>query len=137
MKGADSLIRVADFEVETLRKRLSEIVDRRAACELKIALLDAEAEAEAAHARLDAQAGWYLIGYREGWKIRRAQAVAQLKACEQEESGARDALAVAFETLKKYQHVAELAAQVELKQANRRETAALDEMARRRGLATG
>lgn len=134
MKGAGSLIRVAGYDVETLRKRLAAIVDRRCDLEMKIAMLDAEAEAETAHAGKDAEAGWYLIGYRDGWKIRRAQVVAALRACEQEEAGARDALAAAFETLKKYEHVADLAAKAETKAKARKETAAIDEMAQRRAV---
>ena len=56
MKGAGALIRVAGYEVETLRKRLAAIVDRRTDFEMKLAMLDAEAEAETVHARTDAEA---------------------------------------------------------------------------------
>jgi flagellar FliJ protein len=48
-----------------------------------------------------------------------------------EEQGARDALIHAFEELKKVEHVAETARVAASKEAARRETAALDEMAQR------
>jgi len=132
MSWAHSLIRVREFEIETLKKRLAAINQARTAAELAIAVLDAEAEAETANARRSADAGWYLIGYRVGWKARRAKAVADLKVIELEEQGCRDALADAFTELKKVEMVAEAqkaaAARVEAK----RESAALDEVALRK-----
>ena len=131
MSWAQSLIRIAHFEVEMLQKRLKEIGDRRAAIELVLASLDTEAEAEIANARTSAEAGWYLAGFREGWKLRRARAEADLHACELEEAGARDALGEAFEAQKKYEQVAENARLARLKMEARTETAALDELALR------
>jgi len=130
-KWAKSLIRIADFEVEMLQKRLREIADRRVALELVLASLDAEAEAETAHAQQHAEAGWYLAGFRQGWKIRRAKAEADLRTCELEEAGARDALSQAFEAQKKYEQVAETARLVRVKEEGRREAAVLDELALR------
>ena len=40
---AQSLIRISNYEVETLQKRLADINERRAAAEMKLAVLDAEA----------------------------------------------------------------------------------------------
>ena len=48
---AHSLIRISNYKVETLQKRLSEITERRATAEIKLAVLDAEAEAERDRAR--------------------------------------------------------------------------------------
>ena len=78
MKWAQSLIRISTFEVETLQKRLAEIVDLRVQVEVKMSLIEAEAEAEALRARTDAEAGWYLAGFREGVKLR----VASFQAAE-------------------------------------------------------
>jgi len=127
-----SLIRVREFEIETLRKRLGIIMEAKTKGEIAIAVLDAEVEAETAHARKHADAGWYLIGFREGWKIRRAKAVADLKVIQMEEQGARDALAEAFTELKKVEMVAESHAVAAAKLAAKRESAALDEIALRR-----
>ena len=131
-KWADSLIRISNHEVETLQKRLAEIVERRQAAEMKIAALDAEAEAEAMQAQGDVEAGWYMIGFRQGSKIRRDQALLEIDQTLIEEVGARDALAVAFENLKKYEHVAEAAKVAKTKLMGKLETAALDELGLRR-----
>lgn len=134
MKWAASLIRIADHEIEALRKRVAEIADRRIACEMVLASLEREEAAETAHARGDAEAGWYLIGFREGLKQRRAKAMAELTAVLCEEQGARDALIRAYEDLKKVEHVAERARVVTARAAAARETAALDEIALRRAV---
>lgn len=128
MKWANSLIRISNHEVETLQKRLAVLVEARMAAEMKLTLLHAQAEAEAAHAGEDAEAGFYRIGFLAGWRLRRDQALADIEAAKAEEAGARDALSRAFEELKKFEQVAEMARLGELKEAARRETAALDEM---------
>ena len=51
-----------------------------------------------------------------------------------EETGARDALAEAFETLKKYEHVVTAARAAQAKEEARRETAELDELGLRRAM---
>jgi len=132
MTAMKSLIRISNHEVETLQKRLAEIVDRRTGFEIKLTVLEAEGEAEMFHARGDAEAGWYLIGFRDGLKQRKAAVQAQLDAVVREEAGARDALSEAFEALKKYEHVAEAHKVAARKEEGRRETAALDELGLRR-----
>ncbi len=132
MSWMQSLIKLANLEVERLQKRLKDIADRRVAIELVLASLDEEAEAETARAVLDAQAGWYLVGFREGLKQRRTKAEADLKACRMEELGARDALSTAFEQQKKYEMLAETARLAASKAEARREGMALDELALRR-----
>ena len=71
---AQSLIRISNYEVETLQKRLAEIAERRGGAEMKLAVLDAEAESERARARADAEAGMMLQAYLAGWKSRKAAA---------------------------------------------------------------
>jgi flagellar protein FliJ len=132
MKWMSSLIRLADLEVETLQKRLRDIADRRAALELMLSSLDAEARSEQASAAADAQAGWYLAGFHTAVKARRAKIQADLNACALEEQGARDALTTAFESQKKYERLAETARETAARAAARLETAALDELALRR-----
>lgn len=136
-KWADSLIRISNHEVETLQKRLADIVERRQTAEMKIATLDAESEAEAMQAQGDVEAGWYMIGFRQGSKIRRDQALLEIDQILIEEAGARDALALAFENLKKYEHVAEAAKVAKAKLMGKLETAALDELGLRRAAAGG
>jgi flagellar FliJ protein len=127
-----SLIRISTHEVETLQKRLAEIVDRRSTAELRLVVLEAEGEAELLRARDDAEAGWYLAGFREGLKQRKAAVQADIDAIGREEAGARDALSEAFEALKKYEHVNDAHATAARKEQDRRDTAALDELGLRR-----
>jgi flagellar FliJ protein len=132
MSWADSLIKLSGYEVETLQKRLSEIVERRLQAEMQIVLIEAEAEAEAAHARYDAEAGWYQVGFLEGVRVRKAQAQLEIDRIALEEAGARDALAMAFEDQKKYEQVAENMRLARNKEVAKQETAALDELGLRR-----
>ena len=129
---AQSLIRISNYEVETLQKRLAEIAERRAGAEVRIAVLDAEAEGERNRARMDAEAGMMLGAYLNGWKARKAQAEGDLSVLDAEEAGARDALTGAFEELKKFEHVAETTRLNQLIALAKRETAAFDELGLRK-----
>ena len=132
MSWAQSLIKLSTYEVEVLQKRLAEIAERRMGAEMKLALLEAEGEAEALRAREDAEAGWYQVGFWEGLRARKAVMQSQIDTIALEEAGARDALALAFEEQKKYEQVAENIRLAQRKEAARRETAALDELGLRR-----
>ncbi|WP_420470860.1 MULTISPECIES: flagellar export protein FliJ [unclassified Brevundimonas] len=129
---AQSLIRISNYEVETLQKRLAEITARRASAEMRLAVLDAEAEVEQERARQDVEAGMMLQAYLNGWKLRKAAAETDVAEIDAEEVGARDALTGAFEELKKFEHVAETTRLNAMIAAGKRETAAFDEMGLRR-----
>jgi len=128
MSWSESLIKLATFEVENRQLRLAEIAKRRADAEIRLMVLEAEGEAEAKHAERDAEAGWYMAGYGDGLRIRKAAIQAELDLIEVEERGARDALAQAFEEQKKYEQVAEGMRLAAVKETNRRENAELDEV---------
>ena len=129
---AQSLIRISNYEVETLQKRLAEITERRANAEIRLAVLDAEAQNERDRARMDAEAGMMLGAYLNGWKSRKAAAEGDLSVLDAEEAGARDALTGAFEELKKFEHVAETTRLNQLVAIAKRETAAFDELGLRK-----
>ncbi len=129
---AQSLIRISNYEVETLQKRLAEITARKTSAEMRIAVLDAEVEVERERARADADANMMLAAYLNGWKARRTVAEDNLAGIDAEETGARDALTGAFEELKKFEHVAEVTRLEKLVAQARRETAAFDELGLRR-----
>jgi len=129
---AQSLIRISNYEVETLQKRLAEITSRKASAEMRLAVLDAEVEIERERARADADASMLLQAYLGGWHARKGAAESDLSTLEAEEWGARDALTGAFEELKKFEHVAETTRLNALIAAAKRETAAFDEMGLRR-----
>ncbi|PLR20256.1 flagellar export protein FliJ [Caulobacter zeae] len=136
-KWAASLIRLSNHEVETLQKRLAEVVDRREAAQMKLATMDAEAEIEMRNAEGDAAAGWYMVGYRKGLEVRRTETLLEIDQISIEEIGARDALSMAFENLKKYEHVAETAKAALAKKVGKLEMAALDELGLRRAAMGG
>ena len=132
MSWKESLIRISSYEVEMLQRRLADVVARRADAELRLIILAAESEAEIAHADQDAQAGWYRAGFLQAMRNRRAAAQGDINALAAEEAGARDALAEAFEALKRFEHIAEAARLAAVKEESRRETVALDELGLRR-----
>ncbi|MNS97481.1 hypothetical protein D3C72_1318150 [compost metagenome] len=126
------MIRISNYEVETLQKRLAEVAARKAEAEMRVAVLDAEVEIERQNARLDPSSGMMLQAYLKGWALKRADAEGVVAAVAAEEEGARDALTSAFEELKKFEHVAEATRLSKLLAAAKRETAAFDEMGLRR-----
>lgn len=132
MRAAASLIRISNYQVEVLQKRLAEIVERRGNAEVALVILEAEGEAETAHAGENASTGWYLIRYRQGLKIRMDAVRTRIDECLAEEDGARDALSEAYEALKKYEQVEANAKAAAAKHAAKLETAALDELGLRR-----
>ena len=132
MKWADQLIKLSSFELELLQTRLADVVERRTRAELRLAVLAAGGEAEIAIARTDPEAARGLAAYAEGLKQRKAAVQREIDLAGAEEQGAREALAQAFETLKRYEHVAEIARIAEARESARRETAVLDEMGLRR-----
>lgn len=132
MSWSKSLIKLATYEVETLQKRLAEVRDRRMAAEQKLALLEAQGQAELAQADADPMAGLYRTAFLQALAARKAEARAAIDEVAAEEHGARDALARAFEEQKKYEQVAEAARALEIKQQARRDTAALDELGLRK-----
>ena len=129
---AQSLIRISSYEVETLQKRLAEITARRASAEMRLAVLEAEAEIEQDRAREDADAAMMLQAYLKGWKLRKGAAEADVEVIDAEEEGARDALTGAFEERKTFEHVAETTRLNAIIAAGKRETAAFDELGLRR-----
>jgi flagellar protein FliJ len=132
MRWADQLIKLSNFELELLQTRLSQIVERRERAEMRLVVLTAEGESESAFARADPEAARSLAAFREGLKLRKEAAQRDIDLALVEERGARDALAEAFETLKKYELVAENNRLAVAKESARRENAVLDEMGLRR-----
>lgn len=128
MSWEQSLIRIAGYEVETRQKRLAEVVARREAAEMRLVFLDAEREAEVAFIRSEPLAAFHQSAYMAGFKVRRIEILTEIDLILAEESGARDALAEAFESQKKYEHVAEGMVRRKAQEAVRRETAELDEL---------
>ena len=132
MSWSQSLIKLSTYEVETLQKRLGEIVDRRMAAQQRLARLLHEGAEEVAYAANDIESGLRITAYLQGLRLKKTAIEAEIRAIEAEEVGARDALSEAFEAQKKYEQVAENERVAERKEAGRRETAALDELGLRK-----
>lgn len=132
MSWAQSLIKLSTYEVETLQKRLAEIADQRTQVEMRLATLYAQGQAEQALAAQDPQNGWGIASYMEALRARMDAVRHDLYLIQIEEQGARDALAKAFETQKKYEQVAEQQDVLAVKKAGRLENAQMDELGLRR-----
>jgi len=132
MSWAQSLIKLSTYEVETLQKRLAEIADQRTQFEMRLATLHAQGQAEQALAAQDPQNGWRIVSYMDALRVRMDAVRHDLYLIQIEEQGARDALAKAFETQKKYEQVAEQQGVLALKKAGRLENAQMDELGLRR-----
>jgi|GEM_PF-105898 len=130
-KWAKSLIRLSTFEVETLQKRLAEVVTRRTHAEMKLATLDAEYELECVRAAEDPMLSHSLAAYKRGFQHRRDTASSELDLIIREEDGVRDSLGLAFEDLKKFEHVAEITHLKQVANDKRIENALLDEVSQR------
>jgi flagellar export protein FliJ len=130
-KWAKSLIRLSTFEVETLQKRLAEVVTRRTHAEMKLATLDAEYELECVRASEDPMLSHSLTAYKRGFQHRRDIVSGDLDLIIQEEDGVRDSLGLAFEDLKKFEHVAEITHLKRVANDKRIENALLDEVSLR------
>ena len=129
---AKSLIKLSTYEVEVKQKRLAEIGERRMAEEMKLAMLTAQGEAETAACPRDPGSIAQLLAYLEALKARKAEVQQEILHILEEERGARDALAQAFEEQKKYEHVAEQMRLADLKKLGQIESAAMDELGLRR-----
>ena len=130
-KWAKSLIRLSTFEVETLQKRLAEVVTRRTHAEMKLATLDAEYELECVRASQDPMLSHSLAAYKHGFQHRRDAVSSDLDLISREEDGVRDSLGMAFEDLKKFEHVAEITHLKQVANDKRIENAMLDEVSLR------
>jgi len=131
VKWVKSLVRISTYEVETLQKRLAEIAARRTQAEMRISTLDVEFALETARSSDDPMMAAQMPAYRQGWALRREQAVSDCALIAHEEAGIRDELATAFEELKKFEHVAEVTRLRRMAAELKRENAALDEAALR------
>jgi flagellar FliJ protein len=131
-RWAHSLIKLSTYEVEVRQKRLAEIGARRQAAEMRLAMLTAQGEAETAACARDPASLAGLMAYLAALKARKAEVEAEIAAILEEERGARDALAQAFEEQKKYEQVAEQMRLADVREVARLESAALDELGLRK-----
>ena len=104
------------------------------AAEMKLAMLEAEGEAERLFAPDETEAAMYRAPFLEGLRLRKARAQEAIDTILIEERGARDALAEAFEAQKKYEHIAGVIDAEKRKLQGKVEAAALDELGLRKAV---
>ncbi len=127
-RWTQSLVKIANHEVETLQKQVAEIVGRRQDVQGQQARLEAQVDSEAQHVRDHPDSGLSHMAYLSGVRQKRARFLQVLAGLDQEEALLRQALAEAFESLKKYEIVAQNIQLAEDRALARQETAMLDEM---------
>ena len=127
-RWTQSLIKIANHEVETLQKQVAEIVGRRQDVHGQQARLEAQVDLEAQHVRDHPDSGLSHMAYLSGVRQKRARFLQVLAGLDQEEALLRQALAEAFEALKKYETVAQNIQLAEDRALARQETAMLDEI---------
>jgi flagellar export protein FliJ len=128
MKGLDALIKIHAFELDQKRRALMEVEAAEAAIETKISTLAARLLVEQKAAGQSIEGGYSYGGYARAVITRRKTLNQSLVELAGQAVAAREEIAQAFETLKKYEITKasrEARAQAE---AKRRETVDLDEL---------
>lgn len=129
MKSIDTLIRLAKFEVDAKQRVLSALLDKDAELEAAIAAVDAEVAAEKAYLADHPDPAANFAAWRRRMLEKRATLVQDRQALGQVIDRARDDLAEAFESQKKYEITAENQEEEERREESRRDQEVLNEIA--------
>ncbi|MBN4083202.1 flagellar FliJ family protein [bacterium AH-315-B06] len=128
MKGLDALIKIHGFELDQKRRALKEIEEAEAGIETKIRNLEAELLDEQEAARHSVEGVYTYGGYARAVITRRETLRQSQAEVMQQLAAARNAVAEAFETLKKYEITKASRDARARAEATRRETIQLDEL---------
>lgn len=128
MKGIEALIKIHSFELDEKRRTLKEIEEFRAQIEESLEALADELAKEQAAARNSDEGGFAYGGFARSVIQRRTALNASLDAATQQVEAAREAVAQAFEALKKYEITKAGRDSAALAEARRRERILLDEL---------
>jgi flagellar FliJ protein len=127
-RWTQSLIRIANHAVEGMQKQLAEIAGRRRDVQVQQAQLSQEVDAEAQHVRNHPESGASHRAYLSGVDLKREAFDQTLAGLDMEEEQVRQALAEAFEALKKYEIMAQTIKLAEDRELARQDMAMLDEL---------
>lgn len=128
MKNIDALIKIHAFELDEKRRALQQVEAFRADIENSLDRLAEQLSSEQDAAR-SSEAGIYAYGDYARAVIQRRKALEEsLSAVTEQVEQARDSVARAFETLKKYEITKAGRDSVALAEARRRERILLDEL---------
>lgn len=128
MRGVDGMIRLSKWRLDEKRRELRGLEDMLAGLVGQLAALGQELEAEQAAAKRDNVISLYgsyaksVIGRRENLE----RSIAETEVAVEEK---KDEVSAAFQDLKRYEIAAERAARREAEEYERRDQAALDEVA--------
>lgn len=129
MSALDTLIRLHRRHLDEKRRDLVVLQTREQTVVEELAQLDADFEAEQAAVRAAPALGLTLAAYTARFKRRRARTAATLVALRRQIAAQEDAIADAFQELKRLEIAEDLRLTEALAEAKRRETIALDEQA--------
>jgi len=128
MKGLEALIKIHRFELDQKRRALTEVEALEAGIETNIRNLQTELSEEQEAARHSVEGVYAYGGYARAVITRRENLRQSLTEAARAVTAARDVVAEAFETLKKYEITKANRDASERAEANRRETIQLDEI---------
>lgn len=129
MSTLDKLIRYHRFLLDEKRRILRAMEEAEARLQAATEALEAEIRREQTVAGGSAEVGFAYGGYAAQAVRRRAGLKQQLAVARADVEAAREALAVAFEELKKYEITRDIRAEAARQEADRREQSFLDEIA--------
>ncbi|MBN9496697.1 MAG: flagellar FliJ family protein [Alphaproteobacteria bacterium] len=127
-KGLNSLIRLSDAALNDRRRELNALQEREEEIKRKLDELEEEKLREQSLSR-ELEAGAFAYsGYAQGTIHRRKELERQLAALQPMLEQARDAMAEAFQELKRYQIALDLRKKSDKEAADRKATIAMDEI---------
>ncbi|MEL7027888.1 MAG: hypothetical protein AAGL49_01480 [Pseudomonadota bacterium] len=129
MKSHATLIRLHKHRVDQRQKDVSRLSALRRDLEFKVGQIEEALIAERAASQASAGGGAVYAAYAEGAALRRAELEAKLEGVDLELRDAHSALAQAFHELKKFELLETLRLADEKRQRDRRDQAAMDEIA--------
>jgi len=128
MKGIEALIKVHAFELDEKRRALKQVQEFQNGIEYELAQLEEQVVDEQAAARGSDEGTYAYGGFAQSVIQRRTTLQESLVSAKAQVDVAREAVALAFETLKKYEITKAGRDSEALAEAGRRERILLDEL---------
>jgi flagellar export protein FliJ len=129
MKSLRTLLKIAERDLETLRRTLAEMIGRQTTIEDRIAGHDQTIAREQALAQKDYEAARVFGGYAAAALIRRRAMMSEVEVIGAEIERIRTLINEAHVEVRKFERLLELEAEREKRAAEKRENAELDEFA--------
>jgi flagellar FliJ protein len=127
-KGLQSLIRLADANLNDRRRELAELERQEDELRGRLDALEQEKRREQLNARSMEYGAFAYSGYARGVIERRERIEAQIAGLQPLLEEAREAMSMAFQELKRYEIALDIRVRTAKADAERRDTIAMDEM---------